>query len=449
MYKVILIIRYLFKKQISYLASIAVALCVFIVTVVMTIMTGLLTEFKQKNHNFVGDCIVGTESLVGFPYYEDFMKILEQSDFVEAVSPVIKSYALVSLDGTERSRGIEIMGIDPVRHGKVTGFGKTLHYNKDNVSKVFEPVYEPALAGCVVGVDLWLARDAWGEYSYASEPAKAALAITCFPLTAKGALARAGADIVNTKIFYYSDTSQSGLARVDGSIIYLPFDDAQVLCGMAGTDKRASAVYIKFRPDVKLAAGREKTALLWKKFAEEKTGNKPTDLLKAVTVKSWKDYRRMFVAAMEKEYTMVAIMFALVGITTVCIVFVVLYMIVSHKSKDIGILKSVGASKADVVELFCGFSVMVGLLGSFVGIICGWVFLLRINWIENWLFEHFGFQLWDRTIYAIGGIPNEIEPKLLAAIILAAVAVCLAGAFLPSRYAAKLEPVQSLQVSQL
>jgi len=449
MYKVILIIRYLFKKQISYLASLAVALCVFIVTVVMTVMTGLLSEFKQKNHNFVGDCIVGTESLVGFPGYEDFVKILEQCDFVEGVSPVIKSYALVSLDGTERSRGIEIMGIDPVKHSKVTSFGKTLYYNRDKASKAFEPAYDPALAGCVVGVDLWLVRNAWGEYSYAPVPAKAALAITCFPLTAKGALAKAGTDMVNTKIFYYSDTSRSGLARVDGSIIYLPFGDAQMLCGMAGTDKRTNAIYIKFKPGVKLAAGCEKVALLWKNFAAEKTADKSVDLLKTVTVKSWKDYRRTFVAAMEKEYTMVAVMFALVGITTVCIVFVVLYMIVSHKSKDIGILKSVGASKADVVELFCGFAVTVGLLGSCVGIIGGWLFLLRINKIENWLFEHFGFQLWDRTIYAIGSIPNEVEPKLLVVITLAAVAVCLAGAFVPSRYAAKLEPVQSLQVSQL
>ncbi|TFG50660.1 MAG: hypothetical protein E4H40_00860, partial [Candidatus Brocadiia bacterium] len=93
MYKVILAFRYMFRKPISYLAVGAVALCVFIVVVVMTVMSGLVNDFKQKNHEFAGDCVAGTDSLVGFAYYEDFMKILEQSDFVEAVSPVINSYA--------------------------------------------------------------------------------------------------------------------------------------------------------------------------------------------------------------------------------------------------------------------------------------------------------------------------------------------------------------------
>ncbi|UCG47064.1 MAG: hypothetical protein JSU94_16390, partial [Phycisphaerales bacterium] len=77
MYKVILALRYLLKLRITYFAVLAVALCVFIVVVVMTVMTGLVSDFKQKNHDFVGDCVVGSKSLAGFPYYEDFMSRLE------------------------------------------------------------------------------------------------------------------------------------------------------------------------------------------------------------------------------------------------------------------------------------------------------------------------------------------------------------------------------------
>ena len=76
MYKFILAFRYMFRKRISYLALLAVSLCVFIVVVVMTVMTGLVDDFKRKNHEFVGDCVIGTESLVGFGQYEDFVKIL-------------------------------------------------------------------------------------------------------------------------------------------------------------------------------------------------------------------------------------------------------------------------------------------------------------------------------------------------------------------------------------
>ncbi len=457
MYKIILATRYLLKRRIAYFAVLAVALCVFIVVVVMTVLTGLVSDLKQKNHRFAGDCVVGTESQVGFVYY-DFMKILDREEFVEATSPVIKSYALVSPSWTEQSLGLEIMGIEPVRHSKATGFGKTLYHHRDDVSKAFEPVYEPNLMGCVLGIDvghrlgstLAPERNSKGRYSYSSRLDETSVSVSCVPLTAKGALAKAGLGLVNTRSFYYSDYSHSGLARVDSSMIYLPFEEAQMLCGMDGPIKRASAIHIKFKPDVKLEAGCERVASLWRSFRQEKADQMYADLLEKVTVQSWKGYRRAFIAAMEKEQTMMTAMFALVGITTVFIVFVVSYMIISHKSKDIGILKSIGVSNTNVLLLFLGFSFFVGLLGSAIGTVGGWRFLVHINEIEGWLYDKFDYQpLWDRTIFAIDEIPNTIDYKVLGVIILSAIAACLAGALLPCRQAAKQKPVETLQVSQL
>ncbi|MBW8040517.1 MAG: ABC transporter permease [Planctomycetes bacterium] len=450
MYKIILSIRYLVKRRIAYFAVLAVALCVFIVVVVMTVMTGLVSDFKQKNHRFVGDCVVGTESLVGFAYYEDFVKKLEQEDIIEGVSAVIKSYALVSPFGTERNLGIEIMGIEPVRHSRATGFGQTLYHHKDDVSRAFEQTYDPNQAGCVIGIELVLSRDSEGRYGYDSDPTGLGLAISCFPLTAKGALAKVGAGLVNTKTFYYSDNSHSGLARVDGSMIYLPFEEAQILCGMDGPVKRANVIHIKFKPKVKLETGYERVASLWRSFREEKADHRHADLLEKVTVQSWGNYRRSSIAAMEKEQTMMTVMFALVGLTTVFIVFVVTYMIISHKSKDIGILKSIGVSNANVMLLFLSFAFLVGFLGSAIGTVGGWRFLVHINGIEKWLYEKFEYQpLWDREIFAIGDIPNTIDLKVLGVIILSAIGACLAGALLPCRQAAKQKPVETLQVSQL
>ena len=133
----------------------------------------------------------------------------------------------------------------------------------------------------------------------------------------------------------------------------------------------------------------------------------------------------------------------------VFIVFVVVYMIVSHKSKDIGILRSVGASRGDIMKLFLGFAVLLGLIGTAVGAIGGWWFLVRINDIEAWLFEHFEFQLWDRTVYAMGDIPNRIDIKLFSAIIISGIAASVFGALVPSIQAARRRPVETLQVSQL
>jgi lipoprotein-releasing system permease protein len=447
LYKLILAIRYFYKRRASWIALAAVALCVFIVVVVMTVMSGLVGEFKEKNHSFTGDCVVGTESLVGFPYYEEFISELNAADFIESASPVIKSYALVNAEST-RGIGVEIIGIEPGQYSKVTGFSLSIHYHKD-AAKAFKPTTEPNLPGFIAGIDLWLNRDEKGEYYFEPTPAATAMTVTCFPLTARGALAKAGTDLVNSKTFYFSDCSQTGLARVDGSTIYLPFTNAQLLCGMTEPVKRASWIHIKFKPGVNLDTGCSKMRTLWEQFRNRMQGKENADLLAQVSVQGWKEHRRAFVAGMEKEQIMLTAMFGLVGLTTVFIVLVVFYMIVSHKTKDIGILKSVGASTPNVISLFLGFAGFIGAMGSAVGIAGGLWFLRNINAIENWLFEKFGFQLWDRTIYSIGEIPHRLDFTMLLVVTGCAILACIVGALLPSVQAARTKPAQTLQVNQL
>lgn len=469
MYKIILATRYLLKRRITYFAVLAVALCVFIVVVVMTVMAGLVNDFKEKNHRFAGDCVVGTDSLVGFAYYEDFETILEQQDYIEAVSPVIKSFALLRPIISKQDDVIEIMGIDPVRHALATGFADTLSYNASDASKAFwalrsgssgfdflsskkglskpsEPTQDPNLPGCVFG-EFLLSKITY--ITNAQYLAGTSYHISCFPLTPRGALAQLGTDIVNTKTFYFSDQSSTGLPRVDGSIVYLPFEQAQVLCGMDGPPKRASRLHIRLKPHVKIQEGRYKLQSLWQKFKQDKAGEIQAYTLDTVTVQSWKQYRRASIAPMENEQTEMSVMFGFVGITTVFIVLVVFYMIISHKSKDIGILKSIGASNIDIIELFSGYAFLVGIIGSGIGLLAGWIFLLKINPIEDWLYKHYGFQVWDRTIYAIGDIPNQVEFSILATIAISAIAACLIGALIPTLQAARQKPVETLQVGQL
>ncbi|MBW8001052.1 MAG: ABC transporter permease [Planctomycetes bacterium] len=449
MYKILLASRYLIKRRISYLAFLAVALCVFIVIVVMTVMIGLVSDFKEKNHSFAGDCVVGTDSLVGFAYYADFADEVAKLDFVESTSTVINTYGLINRSGTDVSRGVQIFGIDPKSHSLATGFGRTVHYHKDDISKVFVPAYDTNLPGCVLGIDMAMIRDLRGKYQFGQMPFNTKFSISCFPLTAKGALAKAGAGEINTKTFSYSDVSQSGLARIDSSLIYIPFEQAQLLCGMGGVDKRASRIHIKFKSDVRLGTGTNKVGALWRDYMRKNKDKAKANLFETVTVQTWKEHRRSFVAAMEKEQTVLTVMFSLVGITTVFIIFVVFYMIICHKSKDIGILKSIGVSNSGIIGLFSSFAVFLASLGSCMGVFGGWLFLRKINSIEDWLFARFGFQMWDRSIYAIGDIPNQIELRTVLVIIISAFAACLVGAIVPAWQGAKLRPVESLQVNQL
>jgi len=436
-----------------YLAVIAVALCVFMAFVVITVLAGMTAEFKQKTHNFVGDCVVSSKSLVGFGYYEQFLKTLEEQDFIKAASPVIKNHAFLTLytktTNIRSDLAVEILGIEPARHSSVTGFADWLYYHKADAASAFKPSYDANLPGCVAGIDLMLRRDHRGRYSPGREPSRVMFDISCFPLTAKGALAKAGAGLVNTKTFYFSDYSHSGWAKVDYNVVYLPFNTAQLLCGMATGHKRVNAIHISFKPGVSLSAGCEKVKILWKKFLRTKSTAKYANLLKNVRVQSWKIYNRHIIAAVETERTLMSIIFAMLGIITIFIVFVVFYMIICHKSKDIGILKSLGVSSGNVAALFLGFAILLGVLGSVIGAVGAWRFLVNINQIEAWMYEHFQFQLWDRRLYAIGDIPNAIDVSVLATIIVSALVVSVAGAILPSIQAAKRTVVETLQVNQM
>ena len=91
-------------------------------------------------------------------------------------------------------------------------------------------------------------------------------------------------------------------------------------------------------------------------------------------MQDWKSYNRSFVAVAETQEALMVFCFAMLGVITVFIVLVVFYMIVSHKSKDIGILKSIGISNTNVLLLFIFFAFLVGLVGSAIGTVAGWQF---------------------------------------------------------------------------
>jgi len=450
MYDVILPFKLFKSSRLTILAVLAVAVSVFIVIVVMTVMNGLTVDFINKNHGFYSDCIVSTDSLVGFGHYDEFITTLWSRDFVESVSPVINTFGLVKSESSGRNAALSLMGIVPESHIKTTDFAQSLYYHKDNPSFAFAPSYNPQLSGCVIGVDLLVERDQWGRYIQWPYLPRWSYGITCFPLTPKGTLVKTGISVsANTKTFYYSDNSNSGLAKIDSTMVYLPFEQLQSLTGMDIGQKRTSAIFIKFKDGFGIDKSVEKTADLWKEFVGQKSDSAVASLFKNVNVQDFRSYRRETIAPMEKEQAMLLLLFLLVGLITVFIIFVIFYMIVGAKNRDIGILKSIGASGFGITRVFLRYAVLTGLVGAVVGIACALIFLDNVNSLENWLYVKFGFQMWNREIYAIGEIPNRPGVALPLEVAAAAIAACLFGAMLPTIKAARQNCVDVLRVNQI
>ncbi|MHC4951990.1 MAG: ABC transporter permease [Planctomycetota bacterium] len=274
------------------------------------------------------------------------------------------------------------------------------------------------------------------------------LRVSAFPLNIKGGLARS-LDLVSTKSFFYSDDSHSGLVKVDSAVVYIPLEQAQILCGMDSPIKRISSLHIKFTDGASVQSSVAKVRGLWDAFVAQNADKPGGNLFANVRVQSWQQNRRSVIAPMEKEQTMMTMLFLMLGVITVFIVFVVLYMIISHKSKDIGTLKSIGMSVQGILAIFMTFTVFIGLIGSLIGSILGCIFLININDFEGWLYAKWGFQMWNPAVYEINEIPNKIEPDVVAIIVSSAILACMMGAIIPSLQAARKKPVQILQVNQL
>ncbi len=446
MFNVKLALKYFLKKPISWLATLAVAISVFVVLVVMTVMHGLVVDYINKTHATVGDVIVYSDSLVGFPYYDRLLGEIDKQNFVEAASPVIKSFAMLSVAGGNRGLGVNLVGIEASSYNQVTEFKSSLYRKIDN-DKIFTPYFDSKKSGCIRGILIMNSKNYQGKFTH-NPLIFEKLILTCFPLSYKGTLLKAASGIVDSKSYYVANDSDTGLASVDSSTIYIPFTDAQMLCGMDSTIKRASAIYIKIKQGESLGECVDKISQLVQRMKEQNENDKFSMLLRNVRVEDWKTYKRESIAPMEKEQAMLTALFLLIALVTVFVIFVVFFMLVHHKLRDIGILRSVGISVFKINGLFLLFATMIAIAGTTIGALGGWFFLRYINNLEGWLFREFGWQLWNRTIYDIGEIPHDIQTEVLCVIIICSLVASLLGAFFPVFNVSRRDPVKLLSVDQ-
>ena len=122
-----------------------------------------------------------------------------------------------------------------------------------------------------------------------------------------------------------------------------------------------------------------------------------------------------------------------------------LSMIVVEKTRDIGVMKALGASTAGVRGIFLGYGLLLGVVGSGIGMAGGLLFVHYINDIEKVLSKVTGRRVFDDTIYYFNEIPTRVDPWTVAWIVGGALLISAVACIWPAQRAARLHPVRALR----
>jgi len=152
-----------------------------------------------------------------------------------------------------------------------------------------------------------------------------------------------------------------------------------------------------------------------------------------------------FIQAVKKETALVLVLFSIISLVAVVLILTIFWSIVSEKTKDIGILRAVGGSRAGIAWLFLRYGLLIGVVGSIAGGALAHAVVWNINPIHTWMGKVLGIVIWDPRFYYFANIPNEVDPGR-AALVMSLAAICaVVGAFIPAARAAWMDPVTALR----
>ncbi|QDU82845.1 Lipoprotein-releasing system transmembrane protein LolE [Polystyrenella longa] len=162
-------------------------------------------------------------------------------------------------------------------------------------------------------------------------------------------------------------------------------------------------------------------------------------------VTTWEDRQGALLQALAMEAAILNVLLSLIIAVAGFGILAIFFMIVVEKTRDIGILKSLGASSRGVMSIFLGYGFSLGIVGSGVGVMLGLAFVVYINEISDFISKLTGQKIFDDQIYYFDKIPTEISPYMVFWVSLGAITIAVLASVLPARRAANLNPVEALR----
>lgn len=388
-----------FISVITIISILGVTMGVMALVVVLSVMNGFRADLMSK--------ILGVNSHVlvlnfsgPFEDYDTTGEKIKAVTGVRAVSPFIYSQVMVGKGGN--ASGAVLRGIDSRTVGGVLSIESMIKYGTlDSI----DARTDDGLPRVIVGRELCrqIGAVSGDEISIMAPEGK---------LTPMGRSP-------NTKKFIIGAVFDSGMYEYDASMIYLSLKEAQDILGMGD---RVTGIEARVK-DIDLS---DKVA----KTVEEALGY-------PFWTKDWKVMNRSLFSALKLEKITMFVILTMIVLVGALNIVSTLVMVVMEKTRDIAILRAMGASSRSVMRIFMLQGLLVGIVGTAIGLSLG----LGICQ----LLATYKFISLPADVYYISTLPVRVEWMDLFYVASAAVLISFLATVYPARYAAGLNPVEALR----
>jgi lipoprotein-releasing system permease protein len=371
--------------------------------IVLAVMNGFESEVRTR--------IVGTTAHVNVLSFQDggmedaegIIPVIEEIEHVEAAAPFI--YYKAAIRSQYRSDGLLVRGIDPALEQRVTDLQRNIVHG----ALALEPVPQgdgPGLPGIVLGSSL-------AEVLGATLDQKVTL------LSLRDTQDRGAWMVPKAARFRVVGIFETGMYEYDSALAYISIPSAQKLFEMGD---RVTGIQVK--TDDLYRAGDVA------KVIGERLGYPYYTI-------DWMHMNKNLFSWMTLEKWGMFVILSLIVIVATFNIVSTLIMVVMEKTRDIGILKSMGAASGSIMRIFMFEGLLVGLVGTLMGCLGGYL----ICWAQ----ETFHFFSLPAEIYFINTLPIEMRLLDFVKVAAAAMTLCFLATVYPARKASKLVPVDAIR----
>jgi len=418
-YELLIGLRYLRAKRkstfisiITFISTAGVALGVMALIVVLAVMTGFEEDLKEK--------ILGTNAHVvvlknsgEIEDYSPVMEKLKRVPGVVAATPFIYSQVMLST-GTNVS-GVVLRGIEPETDVQVTNVGKSLVAGSlaDLKTSPGSSSGEPSLPGVIIGKELaknlnLMVGDSVNVVSPLGN-------ITPFGMVPK------------MKRFRVAGLFNTGMFEYDSTLAYVGLHDAQEFLSLG---KAVTGIQLKV-DDV------------YRADAIARDINRGFD--QSFFARDWMRMNKNILFALKTEKLVMFIILTLIVLVAAFGIASTLFMVVMEKTKDIAILKSMGATGRSIMKIFVLEGLIIGVAGTVTGVLSGLLVALNLETIVNVIQKVTGFELFSRDVYYLDHFPSQVVPSDVILISLTAIFISFIATLYPSWQGSRLPPAEALR----